>query len=110
MNTRYIIRIHSFVDLITNSSTELFISASQHTLDGVKSIINAVLKMGESRLTADDLFTFELAKDEDSYGDYGDKMTLTVKSNNPESPEGKAAAKVLSNLTGLFTIDAEYNG
>lgn len=105
----YIIRIHSFVDLITNSSTELFISASKHTLDGVKSVINAVLTMGGSTLKADDLFEFALVEDEDSYSDYGQAMTLTVKPKDPNSPEGLAAAKVLSNLTGLFSIEASYS-
>lgn len=108
--TTYLIRIHSFVDLITNSSTELFVSSSQHTVDGVKSVINAVLTMGGSTLKADDIFSFELSKDEDSYSDYGDKMIMTVKSKDPESVEGKTAAKVLSNLTGLFSIEASYNG
>lgn len=106
MQTQYLIRIHSFVDLITNSSTELFISASQHTVDGVKSVINAVLTMGGSTLKVDDLFEFELVKEEE----WSDALRLKVKPKDKDSLEGKTAAKVLGNLTGLFTIDVEYNG
>ena len=98
MNKKYILKIHSMVDLITNSSSEVFVSADQSTIDGVKDIVNNLLKIGGSTLTFDDLFRAEI----DSDG-----ITVTVIN---DSPEAQKVAGLLSNLTGLFSIDATYNG
>ena len=46
--------VQSYIDLITNSSTSVFQWASN--VEGVKDIINAVLKASGSNLTCDDLF------------------------------------------------------
>lgn len=48
------IYVQSYVDLITNSSTSVFTWANN--IEGVKEIINAVLKSAGSSLTCDDLF------------------------------------------------------
>ena len=50
--------IQSYIDLITNSSTSVFQYANN--IEGVKDIINAVLKASGSNLTCDDLFNIEL--------------------------------------------------
>ena len=50
--------IQSYIDLITNSSTSVFQCANN--IEGVKDIINAVLKASGSNLTCDDLFNIEL--------------------------------------------------
>jgi hypothetical protein len=92
------IKIHSFSALITNSSSEVFVSADQSTIDGVKEIVNNLLKIGGSTLAFDDLFRAEI----DSDG-----ITVTVIN---DSVEAKRVAQLLSNLTGLFSIDATYNG
>lgn len=49
--------IQSYIDLITNSSTSVFQWADN--VEGVKDIINAVLKASGSNLTYDDLFNIE---------------------------------------------------
>ena len=49
--------IQSYIDLITNSSTSVFQYANN--IEGVKDIINAVLKASGSNLTCDDLFNIE---------------------------------------------------
>ena len=54
------IKIHSIVDVITNSSTVIYTQANESTIEGVKEIANTLLKIGNANLTADDLFTFEL--------------------------------------------------
>ena len=46
--------IQSYIDLITNSSTSVFQWA--YNIEGVKDIINAVLKASGSNLSCDDLF------------------------------------------------------
>jgi hypothetical protein len=107
--TKCIINIHSFVDLITNSSSEIFVCASDKTITAVKSIINNVLLLGGSKITADDLFEFALEKDEESYGGDYEVIGMIVKPKDADSELGKVAAKLLSNLTGLFEIDSQYN-
>ena len=49
--------IQSYIDLITNSSTSVFQWA--YNIEGVKDIINAVLKASGSNLSCDDLFNVE---------------------------------------------------
>lgn len=44
--TTFTICIHSFIDLITNSSSESFVAANDRTLEAVRKIINATLKAG----------------------------------------------------------------
>ncbi len=105
----YIIHIHSFVDLITNSSTEIYIQATDKTVASIKEIINNILEMGGSDATCDDLFvisTFNL--DERGYESYRD-IYLNVKSKDPNNELGKKTAKILSSLTSIFDMEAECN-
>lgn len=129
------IYIHSYINLITNSSTEIFISANEKTLAAIRSIVDNVLAAGGSSSKADDLFSFELVvEDPDSYptkhylvdspegqkiiddnedaNEYrGSKRAVRVTAK--VGVEGRSlddTAKVLSNLAGLFEIDAWYNG
>ena len=136
-----IIPIHSFVDVITNSSSEIYVSADKNTVSAVKSIINNLLKGVGSDKTSDDLFDIcvgveidnptpykerkpgepwniivpidsELgkAKVEEYSGDYPKQSDIMV-TPKPGTDENIAlAAKTLSNLTGLFSIDSQYNG
>jgi len=57
---RFVIPVHSFVDLITNSSSEIFTSASDSTVAAAKEIVNKVLAAGGSLATCDDLFNVSL--------------------------------------------------
>lgn len=116
------INIHSFIDLITNSSSEMFITATGKTEKTVKEIIDNVLKLSGSKLTADDLFEFGV------YGEVWDEeketyktkkftsemmeenmsdespasLTLKVKAKDKSSELGKTTAKLLSELENLF--------
>jgi hypothetical protein len=120
--TSLTIPIHSFVDLITNSSTEIYIEADKGTIEAVKSLINNLLKVAKSELTADDLFTIKLLTKNDDYefvenpekvaeSDEGYREAkISVVANDESSEEAKTAAKILSDLTGLFGINATYNG
>ena len=146
------IPIHSFVDLITNSSSEIFVSADANTVKAVKKLIDNILKASGSDKTADDLFEIglgyevtdnetydnkfvtkaEFEKIEETYqewedgdqrraeprfqprysdGDYSNSnLLVTVKDDvsSEQKAAAKAAAKTLSDLTGLFEIDASY--
>jgi hypothetical protein len=57
---QYIIPVHSFVDLITNSSTEIYVSPTNKTVTTLKEIINEILRIGGSKQTCDDLVNISL--------------------------------------------------
>lgn len=79
--------IQSYIDLITNSSTSVFQWANN--IDGVKEIINAVLKSAGSDLTCDDLFDItvhynvDLGDALDYYHDLADGI---IQENSDEHP------------------------
>lgn len=124
----YTIKIHSFIDIITNSSTEIYCAANQKTVESVKEIINGILKVGDSKYTSDDLFTVEIDLEEFEKNDYSDsgksyeewvndhdyddyrRVRLLVKCKDINNPVGATTAKLLSSLTSLFNIEANYNG
>jgi hypothetical protein len=54
------INLHSVVDVITNSSTQIYVQFDESALNTLKDLANAFLKIGNSGYTSDDLFTFEL--------------------------------------------------
>ena len=53
------IRIQSISDVITNSSTEVFIVYDSSNIDSIKQIINAILSI-DGHYTFDDLFTIKM--------------------------------------------------
>ena len=53
-----IVNIHSIVDLITNSSSEIYTNITEAGIQVVKDIFNEVLRDGGSNKTADDLYNF----------------------------------------------------
>lgn len=57
---KFVIPVHSFVDLITNSSSEIFVSAGDSTVASAKEIVNKILAAGGSLATCDDLFNISL--------------------------------------------------
>lgn len=137
---KLLLPIHSFVDLITNSSSEIYIQANKNTITAIKGVIDAILATGGSISKADDFFEFDLVVKIDNpkplkerkpgegcivdasidstegkaylyecEGEYDNpaQIYLSVKAKPSNLAE---AAKVLSNLTGLFSIDSRYNG
>lgn len=102
-----VIKIQSISDVITNSSTEIYTICSEHTLDRLKEIVNSILKITDSTLTADDLFIFELEEEsEDRYGCYYDRGYKVI----PKKENYTEAAKCLSNIMNIFEQEACYNG
>jgi len=62
------IPIHSFIDVITNSSTEIFVQSHKNTIKYAKELINTLLKAGGCDKKAEDLFEFNLEpSDIDTY-------------------------------------------
>lgn len=97
------IKIQSVSDVITNSSTEIYVEATEYTLNGIKNIVNSILKSVNSEYTADDLFEFSL-EDIDT-DDYPYKRNYIV---TPKKPEYKYAAIALCNLDQLFNMEAVF--
>lgn len=63
------LKIHSFVDVITNSSTTIY-SYYSGSIKPVKEMIDAFLEAFKSSLKADDLFYFGVFCNLDTYEDY----------------------------------------
>lgn len=101
---RIIIKIQSVSDVITNSSTEIYTVCTEHTLDRLKDIVNSILKIADSTLTADDLFTFELDKESNEYSVYYDRGYKVI----PKKENYTEAAKYLSNIIDIFEQAASF--
>ena len=82
-----IINIQSITDIVTNSSTEVFIRVKETAINTVKELINDLLKISGSTLQADDLFTIEILYDDSS------DLMVTPKQDTTECIE---AAVILS--------------
>lgn len=130
---RKVIFVQSVSDIITNSSSEVFMVYDADGLKRVKELVNAVLSLNENNTyTFDDLFTIEAnlevedfldeypdfaglgyedllreayAIDEDNYGSYPWVHSYTVTAKNPKNDE---IAEKLSNLDRIFTSYATY--
>jgi phage terminase Nu1 subunit (DNA packaging protein) len=128
-----IIPVHSFVDLITNSSSEVFITADENTVAAVRQLIDSLLKVAGSTKTSRELFDVDVVskyynktkeeidaevlkgdfdEDEARYifegGDNPPKTNIRVTA-KVDTPETQAAAKALSDLTGMFAIEVGYD-
>lgn len=77
------IKYHSFIDIITNSSTEIYVSVGDWSVNAVKDLVNGMLKIAKSDKTCDDLFEISVNNYRceewilDKIGDYylSDRMT-----------------------------------
>jgi hypothetical protein len=133
-----VIPVHSFIDVITNSSSEIFVQASNGTIRAIETLINDILSLGGSTLKCSDLFKIDIVSTYHDYrdgkyntiyltdGEYNDLIKSGVDEDNLErqsdnesnlrvtplenSVAANAAAKTLSSLTDLFNIESEYNG
>ena len=54
-----VIKVQSISDLITNSSTEVFVVYDSTNIDSIKNVVNAILAI-DSSYTFDDLFTLKM--------------------------------------------------
>jgi len=55
--------IHSFNDVITICSSEIFVNCNNKTIEAIKTLINYLLEKGGSTKKADDLFVFKIVID-----------------------------------------------
>jgi len=76
-----LIKVHSFTDSLSNSSSESFISASKQTVSTIREIIDSVLKISGSDKTTDDYFEIDLVTEIAELSGEGDgKVIKFIKS------------------------------
>jgi hypothetical protein len=74
------IKIQSISDIITNSSTEVFCLYSQRDKEEIKKLVNAILAIGNSTVTFDDLFEIKMDVNwEAAYHIYDDYEEISEK-------------------------------
>lgn len=62
---RFNLKVQSVSDIITNSSTEVFMVYDENSMNNIKDLVNAILSLSGSNKTFDDLFTYEINFDEE---------------------------------------------
>lgn len=58
------VKIQSVSDIITNSSSEVFVIYDQNGIDAIKTLVNSLLKIANSKYVFDDLFDIRFIWDE----------------------------------------------
>ena len=122
MKSSITLSIHSFVDLITNSSSETYITASDKTINVVKDIIKLFLENANVATPVDELFDVELVYTSEEYDKVKDmyveeeregtnecvpsRVKISVK---PGVTDFGELVKVLNNLNGAFESVEFYN-
>ena len=101
------IKVHSVVDVITNSSTVIYTQATEGTISAIKEMVNALLELGESKLRADDLFEFELYWEREVEG----KMKLIYDNSEDFNAELKALEQpILDKYGALASYRSDFKG
>ena len=96
MTTSLRIPLHSFIDLITNSSSETFVAADRQTVSALEGIIDVLLSSVGSDQKCHDLFRIGLDTEDGGYGHY---KILYVEARDPKC---RLAAKALDQLREAF--------
>lgn len=107
---KLVLNYHSFVDVITNSSTEMFTTPHRNTVENCKKLINNILQIAGSDKTCDDLFNVKIThsnyedevvdmteEDFDEYEGY-DERKLVI-----EPKDSSVDSKYLGLINDLFT-------
>ena len=83
------IKVHSFVDVITNSSTSIYVSCHGKTIEFVKTLIGKLLKVAGVEGEVEDYFSFYIKPDEDRFYDRFSDMANYYFDEPEEYPELK---------------------
>jgi len=108
------IPVHSIIDVITNSSTEIYVNPASNTSKVIKEFIDGILKSAGSDKKCNDLFEIKIKKElnedtgepyEDGYDDYDTHESVTLVSKD----DGKEI-NMKSLVYNMFNIEGSYNG
>lgn len=132
------VKIQSISDIITNSSSEVFVIYDQNGIDTIKTIVNSILKLAKSEYSCDDLFDIQFVWDDiaeeyynddggfkktgktlEEYRQYLQDERLQYMEGAPviigikvipklNTPECKEVADVLSTIDNIFKSDVFY--
>ena len=103
MKTQIIIPIHSFIDVITNSSSEVFVTSDRNTVLAVKAAIDGLLELGGTTARCDDLFEVFLERCDGGYGEY-DAIRVVGRDRS-----SRQAAELLNKLNSSFNAETIGN-
>jgi hypothetical protein len=103
MKTQVIIPVHSFIDIITNSSSEVYVTSDRKTVEAVKNVIDALLLIGGSKETCDNLFEVVLERVEGGYGEYNAIRVIA------KDPNCRNAAVLINKLNDAFNAETIGN-
>ena len=124
-NMNITLRIHSFIDIITNSSTEIFVQANDETIKNIKLLVDNILKIGGSSLRCDDIFTMSIKEERYAPGDdyYEGEEEIDDEDNEYvwtnclietkpliNTKEAELAASIIDNLSTLFDGEERCTG
>lgn len=103
------IKLHSVIDLITNSSTEIFVK-SENSLEPCKELINELLKVWEPGKTWEDIFDIRIKINADTASDLLDSLE-DGDEDNEQFEEIFGNVKSEKDRLRLFTeyVDDVYN-
>jgi len=97
------VSIHSFIDVITNSSTEIYVRPQKNAIGAMKDLVDKLLKASGSDKSADELFEFKLIPPESYKEVWMDDFMCDV---NPEASEKEAEAQYYKDINDSdFNID-----
>jgi len=65
-NFEIAVPIHSFIDVVTNSSTSIFVGCHGNTIKYAKELIDSILRVAGSDKRAEELFEFQIVADKES--------------------------------------------
>ena len=75
-------KVHSFIDIITNSSTEIYVSATDNTVNAVYNLLETILISHDFPYSVHQVFNVYLVEDE-YYDDYVMHIGIDVKIEDP---------------------------
>lgn len=90
-----VIKVHSFVDVITNSSTVIYVQSTESTVKTAKELIEKLLKVAGVTKSVDELF--------DVYIEHSD---LIIKPKNG----GQETINLTEQIQTIFNIDGSWDG
>ena len=92
----FVIDVHSFVDVITNSSTTVYVRAGEGSIKAIKKFIDGILEKGGSKKKADDLFEFKIGMGESEMESAMENYWEGIEEQNEEEKDESKKVKIPS--------------
>ncbi len=104
-NNEIRIPVHSIIDVITNSSTEIYTYAKDSAKEFAYEALNEILKIAGSDKKAEDLFDVSIVTEESSWRDEPESEIIIKAKNSSVSN-----MNIFQAFFNCIYQDAEYNG